>query len=59
MVTRGLRWGEALLGTCLVMGLMIVALVGASGNVNLPVVLAIEVAIAGLTVGFRFIARHR
>ena len=59
MITRGLRWSESLLGACLVMALMAVALMAVSGNLDVRRVVAIELAIAAFAVACRFIARRR
>ncbi len=59
MITRGLRWPEALLGMAVMLALMSVAVLAARSLDNVPVVVALEALLLTAAVVFRFIARRR
>lgn len=59
MVTRGLRWPEAVLGIGVMLMLMAVAVLAARSIESISTVVALEVLLAVLALIFRFAARRR
>jgi hypothetical protein len=59
MITRGLRWFEAVLGLVVMVGLLIVAMLAARQQVGVAMVAAIEAVLAVLAVALRLEARRR
>jgi hypothetical protein len=59
MLTRGLRWPEALLGVGVMLALMAIAVLAASREGGLATVLALEGALAVLALGLRSVALRR
>lgn len=59
MVTRGLRWTESVLAIAVMLTLMAVAVLAARSMGDLPIVIALECALALLAVVLRFGARGR
>lgn len=59
MLTRGLRWTEALLGTGVMLTLMAVAVLAASGDDGLITIVALEGVLAAIAVALRSIALRR
>jgi hypothetical protein len=59
MLTRGLRWGEAVLGVGVMLALMAVAVLAASRDGGIVTVLAIEGVLAVLAIALRSIALRR
>jgi hypothetical protein len=59
MITRGLRWLEALLAMSVMVTLMAIAVLAARSLENLPTVVALEALLVAAAIVFRFIARRR
>jgi len=59
MITRGVRWPEALLGIVLMLGLMTSPLLLEGRNPNIAAVVTVEVLLAFVVVVLRFVARSR
>jgi hypothetical protein len=59
MVTRGMRWLEAVLAIAVMLTLMAVAILAARSTRDLDLVIALEVLLACLAVALRFGARRR
>jgi hypothetical protein len=59
MITRGIRWLEAILGIAVMLGLMAVAVLAAFSDIDAAMVFGLEAVLAVLAVGLRFEARRR
>ena len=59
MITRGLRWIEALLGVGVMLALMTVAVFAAEAHADLAAIVVMEASLAGLVWGLRALAVRR